>query len=562
MPNLGPFPHGVSWRDVPTSVISPVAAYPGMNVVVGSAPLWQTLNGKNFLNVPRVYNSYEDAVAEMGYSNNWPLYDICEHMDAVFVEFGVFPVTYIACNDQFTGATPHAISPFTLVGGQVDTELQLINDSTLVVSGVGGTPVYVLGTDYLLSLSPSTLTEAATWVITRISTGAIPSDSSTIYVAGNVPVTTPITAATIIGGIDAVTGKASGLQAIEDVFQKTGYVPGVIICPAWSHDPTVASAMEAKSENINGCFACTCLIDVDTTTVKKAQDVLAWKNTNNIVFPRQECLFGNPTLVGAVVGGPGTAAAVTKMFHFASQQGPLLQWTDTYKGGGMPYCSPSNKNLRMNSLQHADGTEITMHLADANLLNSQGVITALNWIGGWRSWGNRTAAYPADTDVHDMFIPVRRMFDYIGNTVVLTIWQEVDEPGNRRLIDAIVNTIQLWLDGITATGGLTGASIAFKQSENPTTEILNGHYTFHIYIAVPTPAEWLDFRIEYWVPYIANLWPAIGTSGATTVAGQPGSQQQLLPQTASPATVGTQSAAPQSTASGASSKPAGKSKEK
>jgi len=519
MPNLGPFPHGVSWQDVPTSVIAPVSAYPGMNVVVGSAPLWQTPNGKQYLNVPRIYNSYEEAVMEQGYSPDWTKYDLCEHVDACFVEFGVFPVTYIACNDRFTGATVQAATPFTLVGGQIDTELQLINDSSLVVSGPTGTPVYVEGTDYILSLSsPASVTDPPTWVITRVAGGAITSDTAQIEVAGKIPVTTPITAATIIGGVDVSTGKRSGLEAIEDVFQATGYIPGVIICPAWSHDPTVAAAMEAKCENINGCFACTCVIDVDTSTVKKAQDVNAWKNTNNIVFPRQECCFGNPTLVGALSGQPGSTTAVTKKFHFASQQGPLLQWTDTYKGGGMPYCSPSNKNLRMNSLQDASGNEIPMHLADANMLNSQGVITALNWIGGWRSWGNRTACYPSNSDVKDMFIPVRRMFDYIGNTVVLTIWQEVDEPGNRRLIDAIVNSIQLWLDGITATGALIGASIAFNQNENPATEILNGHYVFHIYIAVPTPAEWLDFKIEYWVPYIANLWPSIGSTGATAAA--------------------------------------------
>jgi hypothetical protein len=482
-----------------------------MNVVIGSAPLWQTPNGKQFLNVPRVYNSFAEAAAEMGYSTDWATYDICEHMDACFIEFGVFPVTYIAVNDQFTGGVAAAAAPFTLVGGQVDTKLQLINDATLVVSGPSGTPVYVAGVDYLLSLSAN-----QTWVVTRVAGGAIPTDTATIEVAGTTPATTPVTAAEIIGGVITGTGQNTGIQAVEDVFQKTGYVPGVIICPAWSHDPTVASAMEAKCENINGCFAATCVIDVDTSTVKTAQDVEAWKNGNNIVFPRQECCYGNPTLVGAITGQPGTATTVTKRFHFASQQGPLLQWTDTYKGGGMPYCSPSNKNLRMNSLQDVTGAEITMHLADANMLNGQGVITALNWIGGWRSWGNRTAAYPSNTDVKDMFIPVRRMFDYIGNTVVLTIWQEVDEPGNRRLIDAIVNSLQLWLDGITATGALIGASIAFNQSENPATEILNGHYVFHIYIAVPTPAEWLDFKIEYWIPYIANLWPSVGTTAPAT----------------------------------------------
>jgi phage tail sheath protein FI len=502
MPNLGPFPHGVSWSDVPTSIISPVEAVPGVNVVFGSAPLHLIANGKNFINVPRVYNRYEDAVAELGYSTNWAFYDICEHMDSVFVEFGVFPVIYVAVNNPETGATTLAPKTLTLVNGQVNSGEEMIA-WTIAVKDSAGAITYVLGTDYLLSLDAANKT-----IITRITGGAIPAANSQIQLSGKHPTTQPITSTDIIGGVDITTGKRTGLEVIEDVFQLTGFVPGVIVCPNWSHNASVASAMEAKSENINGCFACTCLIDVDTTTVKKAQDVLAWKNSNNIVFPRQECLFGKPALLAVpTVFTPGSATIGDKHFNFASQQGPLLQWTDTYRGGGIPYQSPSNKSLRMNALLLADGTELPMHLFDANMLNSQGVVTALNFIGGWRSWGNRTAAYPSDTDVKDMFIPVRRMFDYIGNTIVLTIWQKVDEPGNRRLIDAVVNSLQLWLDGLSASDALLGARIEFRQSENPTTELLNGHYVFHVFIAAPTPAEWLDFRIEYWVPYIQNLWP-------------------------------------------------------
>jgi uncharacterized protein len=522
MPNLGPFKHGVSWSDVPTSVISPVPAYPGINVVFGSAPLHLTSGGKAAVNKPRVYNRYEDAVAELGFSRDWSKYDICEHMDAVFVEFGVFPVVYVAVNDPEKNATVAAPAPFDLVNGQVNTDLHLIAWTVTVAPGTarkvsekdkklateasgpksGGdapplptqkTGEYVEGVDYLLSYD-----DAEHVVITRIAGGQIPNDTASILVGGKIPGVAAITAADVIGGIDQA-GVRTGLEVIEDVFQATGYVPGVIICPAWSHDPTVAAAMLAKCENINGCFACTCLIDVDTTTVRKASAVAQWKNDNNIVFSRQQCLFGNPTLVA----GDGTK----KQFNFASQQGPLMQWTDTYKGGGLPYHSPSNKNLRMNSLQLDDGTELPMHLLDANMLNGQGIVTALNWIGGWRSWGNRTAAFPANSDVKDMFIPVRRMFDFIGNTIVLTIWQKVDEPGNRRLIDAIVNSLQQWMDGLTNQEALVGARIEFRHDENPTTEILNGHYTFHILIAVPTPAEWLDFRIEYYVPFISNLWP-------------------------------------------------------
>jgi uncharacterized protein len=489
MSKLGPFPHGVSWSDVPTSVIAPIKADVGVNVVFGSAPLHLNKNGKDFVNRPRIYNRYEDAVAELGFSNDWNNYDICEHMDAVFVEFGVYPVVYVAVNDPDDGATVHAPSQHTLVAGQVDTLLELIA-WTIAVKDAAGTVSYVEGVDYLLSLSKNN-----TWIITRLAGGDIPLPTSVVTVEGSLPVVAT-DASTIIGGVDG-TGKRTGLEVIEDVFQATGVVPGLIVCPKFSKDPVVAAAMAAKAENINGCFSCMCLIDVDTADVTVAQDVNQWKNDNNIVFPRQQCLFGKPALVGATV---------SKVFNFASQQGPLIQWTDAYRGGGLPYHSPSNKPLRMNALQIEGGDELPMHLLDANMLNGQGVVTALNWIGGFRSWGNRTAAYPANSDVKDMFIPVRRMFDFIGNTIVLTIWQKVDEPGNRRLIDSVVNSLQLWLDGLANSEALLGARVEFRQDENPTTELLNGHYVFHVYIAVPTPAEWLDFRIEYWLPYVQNLF--------------------------------------------------------
>ena len=354
MPNLGPFKHGVSWSDVPTSVIAPVQADEGLNVVFGSAPVHLNKDGLSYINKPRIYNRYEDAVAELGYSNDWTKYDICEHMDAVFVEFGVFPVVYVNVWDPTTGSTAIAPTQATLVGGQVDTLQELIA-WTVAVKDSAGTVTFVEGTDYILSLSKNN-----TWVVTRIAGGAITTDTEVLTIEGMTPGNpeTDVDSADIIGGIDISTGARTGLEVIEDVFQTTGKVPGTIICPKFSKDPMVAAAMEAKCENINGCFACTCLIDVDTAAVTKPQDVNAWKNANNLVFPRQQVLFGKPALVGTTA---------TKVFNFASQQGPLMQWTDVYRGGGLPYHSPSNKSLRMNSLQREDGTELPMQLLDANM---------------------------------------------------------------------------------------------------------------------------------------------------------------------------------------------------
>src|SRR5215472_12541451 len=168
MPNLGTFPHGVSWSDVPTSVISPVEAVPGVNVVFGAAPLHLSLNGKAAINKPNLFNRYEDAVMALGFSLDWEQYDICEHMDAQFVEFGMYPVIYVPVNNPEDGKIAFPATSFTLANGQVDTgHNDLIAWDIVVAATSGGTP-YVLGTDYLLSLSST-----GTWVITRVATGAI-----------------------------------------------------------------------------------------------------------------------------------------------------------------------------------------------------------------------------------------------------------------------------------------------------------------------------------------------------------------------------------------------------
>ena len=53
----------------------------------------------------------------------------------------------------------------------------------------------------------------------------------------------------------------------------------------------------------------------------------------------------------------------------------------------VPNLSPSNKMAKITGLVLDDGTEVTLDQNQANLLNSQGVITAIN-VNGWRTWGN------------------------------------------------------------------------------------------------------------------------------------------------------------------------------
>ncbi len=173
---------------------------------------------------------------------------------------------------------------------------------------------------------------------------------------------------------------------------------------------------------------------------------------------------------------------------------------------GVPYVSPSNHNLQINGLVGKAGKEVILGIDQANYLNGQGIVTAINFSGGWKAWGNRTACYPSVTDPKDAFIPVKRMFYWIATTIVQTFWQKVDAPITRRLVDTVMDSINIWLNGLTASGYILGGRVEFLEEENPSTSIMDGNIKFHLYLTPPSPAREFDFVLEYDVEYLKALF--------------------------------------------------------
>ena len=138
-------------------------------------------------------------------------------------------------------------------------------------------------------------------------------------------------------------------------------------------------------------------------------------------------------------------------------------------------------------------------------LNGQGVVTAINE-GGWHVWGNRTSCYPGNTDVKDSFIPIRRMFCWLNNTLITTFWNKIDNPMNKRLISTIVDSANIWLNGLTAKGALLGGRVEFREDENTTTELMDGIIRFHVHLTPPAPARDIEFVMEYDPGYISALF--------------------------------------------------------
>ena len=171
--------------------------------------------------------------------------------------------------------------------------------------------------------------------------------------------------------------------------------------------------------------------------------------------------------------------------------------------GGCPAESPSNKLLQIDSAVLADGTEVLLDLQQANYLNSNGIVTALNFIGGYVLLGDETACFPADTDVKNYFICVSRMFGWVANSLVLTYWSKVDKKMTRRLIDSIVDSVNIWLNGLVAEEKLLGGRVEFREEENPVTSLMAGKATFHIFLTPPSPMRECEFVLEYDVEYVS-----------------------------------------------------------
>lgn len=483
------YKHGVFPSEVPTSIIPPVKTSAGLPVVFGTAPI-HLASDPSSANKPVLCYSYAEAVKAFGYSNDWSKYTLCEFMYSQFSLFNVAPVVLVNVLDK---AVHKAEVTNQTVLIENDTAI-IVGDpvllDTLAVKLVEAGQPLVKGTDYVAGFN-----DDLNVVITPIAGGAILPEQESLIVSYTKLDPSAVDSDDIIGGIDVTTGEPEGLELVSRVYPLFQIVPGQVLAPGWSTDPVVAAVMHAKAGSINGVFQATAIADIPTTGTDAADQYTkapAWKTTNNYIDPQLMVCWPKVALGG-------------KQFHLSTQLAGINCQTDA-ANDDIPYVSPSNKQLQANAAITADGKEIYLDLLQANYLNGQGIVTALNFIGGWKLWGNRTGAYPGSTDIKDTFIPVRRMFNWIANTLVLTHWQKVDSPITRRLVETLVDSANIWFNGLAAREMILGGRVEFLEAENPTTDLLNGVFRLHYYVAPPPPAEDIEEVIEYDVSYFSTLF--------------------------------------------------------
>ena len=478
------YKHGVYVSEMPTSIVPPVRTAAGLPVVFGTAPIhWASDPAP--ANKPVLCYTYAEAVAALGYSADWDSYTLCEAMYSQFALYNRAPVVFVNVLDPATHKTAVAQTEKSITNGQVVVTDPVIL-STLVVKKTAAGDALVKGTDYEVAYNDN-----EECVISVIAGGALDSELK-MFINYDKVNAAGVTGTDIIGGIDSTTGKKKGLEALNDVFPLYRMVPGIVLAPGWSQLPTVAAVMKAKAGNINEFFQAIILTDVPTGTVKKYGDVASWKETNSYT--------GNDQ----VVCWPMVKMGDSKYYMSTHVLGVLSQTDSAHDD--IPYVSPSNKAMQINGTCLTDGTEVVLGPNEANMLNGKGIVTALNFVGGWKLWGNRTGCYDGVTDPKDAFICIRRMFNWHKQTFILTYWQKVDDPMNKRLIQTVLDSENIRLNGLTAQGALLGGRVEFHEDENPTTDLIDGIIKFHTYLTPPVPAREIDNIIEFDPSYFNELF--------------------------------------------------------
>ena len=481
------FRHGVYTEEVPTSLISPVQTEAGLPVIVGTAPihLASDENALSNVNKPQLVYTYAEAISLFGNNKDWEKYTLCEFIYSQFALYGMVPCVLINVLDPAKHKEVANLKDYDIEDGVVN-----LGQDVIIANGLTFEATYTAGTDYSLSYD-----DDGNAILSVIKGGRM-SGLSKVKVGFTRLNPSLVTANDIIGGIDASTGDYTGLELVNRVYPKFRLIPGLIGCPKWSEYPAVAAVMKAKAENINGVFMGIAVVDIpsDSSGADVYSEVPEWKNRNNYVSEHQIVCWPKVQLGDNV-------------FHLSSQLIGLMNSVDN-GNGDIPYESPSNNLLQMNACVNAAGKEISLGLEEANYLNGQGIVTALNWKGGWRAWGNRTGTYPDNTDVKDCFIPVRRMFDWIRNDFIEMFWQKVDGPITPRLIRTIINSYNVRLNGLAAREIILGGRIEFSSNENALTDLLSGILRFHIFISPPPPAEQIVGIFEFDPSYLEVLFAA------------------------------------------------------
>jgi len=449
--------------------------------LVGTAPIFDVDSTNQTVNKLTLIKNEIDAAKYFGADKSG--YTIPQALDGIFDQ-GAGLVIAINVFDPTVHKTTVASTEQTLVAGKSVIPHEGITN--LVVKNQAGDATYVLGTDYTF--------DSATKTIQRKTGGAITTDNATVKIGYDYADPTKVVASDIIGTVDEA-GKRTGLKLLKDSYTEFGYNPKLLLAPAFCTTSSVRAEMEVVAAEIDAYS----LVDAPVgTTVDQAIAGRGPSGTINFNTSNRRTILCFPH-----VKVYNSTTNAEELQPLSQRLAGVMAAKDIEKGY---HWSPSNSEIKgIIGLERAISFKLKDSNCEANLLNEAGILTVINSFGtGFRTWGNRSAAYPAST-LPTNFINIGRTADIIDESVEYATLQFIDYPIDNGLIDAICETVNGFLRTLIGKGALIDGKCTFNRAKNPTTEIANGHLVFSLDYMPPTPAERITYERFIDINMLKNL---------------------------------------------------------
>lgn len=465
---MSDYKHQIETQRDASIATDPVTGDYNVQVIVGTAPVNQSLHMEDAVNKPVVVRSKQDVIDYFGWNSDYKSYTLMQAAQMSFQSFAVAPVIMINVLD------PAKVEHVTAVAGR---EIKLVNGSALIEDGevLADTLVVTAGEKEAVKDTDYAATVGTSGVVIATIPGGVLDGATTVTVGYQKLNPEGVTAEDIVGGLDE-NGVRSGIELIDEIYAKLGILPGVLSAPGFSQDPAVAMALEAKAELAGDFSNAIAVVDIESSETTKIADVEAAKELLGVKSRWIVACWPQVQVSGKVIA---MSAAVSA----------LLQYT-CIQNNNIPCESPDNLGIGIDGIVLADGTEVNITQAQVNdYLNRIGVVSCI-YMNGWKCWGNNTTAYPEEIAPNSRFIKNVLMANYLENRFKVEHLSRIGRSTTLKKIESAVTEYNSTLNAL-APDYLAGAEIIFNKADNPITKLQEGRMMFRTKYADYIPTEYI-----------------------------------------------------------------------
>lgn len=468
-------------------------------VYFGTAPVHNVEDGAKTLNKPIVVRNFAEARKIFGYSEDWASYTLCEAAKVHLDQKGVGPLIFVnvlnpATHKKSSGGTASKTPANGVI--TIASAEDIVLDS-VVIQTQDETPVIkVKGTDYFISYNIDT----QTIIIREVTPGSL--GSAALTITYDIIDASSVTNSDVIGSSDGL-GLNTGIYAVKNVYNLTGYIPAYLAAPGFSSIKAVHDVLIANSLKINGHWDAIVFSDipiVDNSTPVTLDTAKSWKDTNGYNNENEKVYF-------PLISGTDGKKYHLSVLAAANRQDLLIQQN------GIPFKTESNtacpiiENLYL-------GEANLGRVFDDSIINDklcQNGITSAAYIGGrWAIFGPHSADYDqANAKNVNVFDTARGMLYYISNDFQARRSLDVDQPMTPNDLKQIVSEEQARLDALIGIGALTYAVVKLDATPDEESDVISGDFSFTFEVTTTPLAKSLTAHVIWtkqgFVTYFESL---------------------------------------------------------